>query len=58
MSNKESCGEKEKSRRKVTTASPNFDVEVRILIYGSKDAFLCSSFLCNEKNTSVLKRDM
>ncbi|XP_077934177.1 transcriptional protein SWT1 isoform X3 [Halichoerus grypus] len=52
MSNRESCGEKEKSRRKGTTASPNFDVEDRT----EKKTSSSTSSACCVRSVSSEKR--
>ncbi|XP_040492214.1 transcriptional protein SWT1 isoform X3 [Ursus maritimus] len=54
MSNKESCGEKEKSRRKVTTASPNFDVEDKT----EKRTSSSTSSACCVRSVSSEKRKL
>uniref|UniRef100_A0A452S4X3 Transcriptional protein SWT1 n=1 Tax=Ursus americanus TaxID=9643 RepID=A0A452S4X3_URSAM len=54
MSNKESCGEKEKSRRKVTTASPNFDVEDKT----EKKTSSSTSSACCVRSVSSEKRKL
>ncbi|XP_034866554.1 transcriptional protein SWT1 isoform X2 [Mirounga leonina] len=52
MSNRESCGEKEKSQRKGTTASPNFDVEDRT----EKKTSSSTSSACCVRSVSSEKR--
>uniref|UniRef100_A0ABI7WL51 PIN domain-containing protein n=1 Tax=Felis catus TaxID=9685 RepID=A0ABI7WL51_FELCA len=54
MSNKESCGKKEKSRRKGSTASPNFDVEDK----KEKKASSSPSSACCVRSVSSEKRKL
>ncbi|GAB5583461.1 transcriptional protein SWT1 isoform X1 [Prionailurus iriomotensis] len=49
MSNKESCGKKEKSRRKGSTASPNFDVEKEKKASSSPSSACCVRSVSSEK---------
>eukprot|EP00071_Canis_lupus_P043125 XP_022276682.1 transcriptional protein SWT1 isoform X5 [Canis lupus familiaris] len=65
MSNKESCGKKEKSQRKGTTASPNFDLEdKKEKKTSSSSSVCCVRSVSSEKrklksdHTDVLYRDI
>ncbi|KAM8950342.1 transcriptional protein SWT1 [Lycaon pictus] len=64
MSNKESCGKKEKSQRKGTTASPNFDLEDKKKKTSSSSSVCCVRSVSSEKrklksdHTDVLYRDI
>ncbi|XP_072589266.1 transcriptional protein SWT1 isoform X2 [Vulpes vulpes] len=53
MSNKESCGKKEKSQRKGTTASPNFDIEDK-----KEKKTSSSSSVCCVRSVSSEKRKL
>nr|XP_055175458.1 transcriptional protein SWT1 isoform X3 [Nyctereutes procyonoides] len=65
MSNKESCGKKEKSQRKGTTASPNFDIEdKKEKKTSSSSSVCCVRSVSSEKrklksdHTDILYRDI